>query len=141
MLCKGTVKNVNDLPVFSLPHFIHAAPFLHLSTHHSPVSPNFTGLNSKGLSKITRIGSSSHRDSVIFWYLDEPWDHADWYYLIPAAIEIKKKLLSVILFHVIPILNYCFNKLYYDCKHLIVLIIVECRLGLVCNQRHRSRVQ
>ena len=27
--------------------------------------------------------------------------------------------------------NYCFNKLYDDCKHLIVLIIVECRLGLV----------
>jgi hypothetical protein len=24
--------------------------------------------------------------------------------------------------------KYCFNKLYYDCKHLIVLIIVECRL-------------
>ena len=27
--------------------------------------------------------------------------------------------------------KYCFNKLYYDCKHLIVLIIVECRHGLV----------
>ena len=27
--------------------------------------------------------------------------------------------------------RYCFNKLYYDCKHLIVLIIVECRLGVV----------
>ena len=27
--------------------------------------------------------------------------------------------------------KYCFNKLYYDCKHLIVLIIVERRLGLV----------
>jgi hypothetical protein len=27
--------------------------------------------------------------------------------------------------------KYCFNKLYYDCKHLIVLIIVECRFGLV----------
>ena len=25
--------------------------------------------------------------------------------------------------------KYCFNQLYYDCKHLIVLIIVECRLG------------
>ena len=24
-------------------------------------------------------------------------------------------------------LKYCFNQLYYDCKHLIVLIIVECR--------------
>ena len=37
--------------------------------------------------------------------------------------------------------KYCFDQLYYDCKHLIVLIIVECRLGLVCNQRHGSRVQ
>ena len=27
--------------------------------------------------------------------------------------------------------KYCFNKLYYDCKHWIVLIIVECRHGLV----------
>jgi hypothetical protein len=27
--------------------------------------------------------------------------------------------------------KYCFNQLYYDCKHLIVLIIVECRLCLV----------
>ena len=27
--------------------------------------------------------------------------------------------------------KYCFNKLYYDCKHLIVLIIVKCRHGLV----------
>ena len=27
-------------------------------------------------------------------------------------------------------LKYCFNKLYDDCKHLIVLIIVECRLDL-----------
>jgi hypothetical protein len=27
--------------------------------------------------------------------------------------------------------KYCFNQLYYDCKHLIVLIIVECRFGLV----------
>jgi hypothetical protein len=27
--------------------------------------------------------------------------------------------------------KYCFNQFYYDCKHLIVLIIVECRLGLV----------
>ena len=27
--------------------------------------------------------------------------------------------------------KYCFNQLYYDCKHLIVLIIVECRLTLL----------
>jgi hypothetical protein len=27
--------------------------------------------------------------------------------------------------------EYCFNQLYYDCKHLIVIIIVECGLGFV----------
>ena len=25
--------------------------------------------------------------------------------------------------------KYCFNQLYYDCKHLIVLVIVECTIS------------
>jgi hypothetical protein len=67
---------------------------------------------------------------LFFWFLDEPWDHAVWYYSIPATIKIKKTLL-IILIHVITILNIVLINFYYDCKHLIVLIIVECRLGLV----------
>jgi hypothetical protein len=65
--------------------------------------------------------------------LDEAWDHAVWYYSIPASIKInKKKTLSIILIHVITILNIVLINFYYDCKHLIVLlIIVECRFGLV----------
>jgi uncharacterized membrane protein len=43
----------------------------------------------------------------------------------------NKKTLSIILIHVITILNIVLINFYYDCKHLIVLIIVECRLVLV----------
>ena len=49
--------------------------------------------------------------------------------------------------------KYCFNKLYYDCKHLIVLIIVECRhvladfpklaekLSVIRTDRHENLVR
>ena len=64
-------------------------------------------------------------------YLDESWDHAVWYYSIPTTI--KKKILKHTLSNNSCNNNfkYCVNKLYDDCKHLIVLIIVECRLSLV----------
>ena len=70
-------------------------------------------------------------------FLDEPWDHAVCYYSIPATIKIIKKH-SIILIHVITILNIVLINFYYDCKHLIVLIIVECRLGLVQSRFQQS---
>jgi hypothetical protein len=76
---------------------------------------------------------------LFFGFLDEASDHAVWYYLIPATIK-KKPTLSIILIHVITILNIVLINFYYDCKHLIVLIIVECRLGLVQSRFQQSFV-
>ena len=86
----------------------------------------------------TQVNRNFTTGTFLFFcvYLDEPWVRAVWYYSIPATIKIKKKKPKKN-----PTLNntnscnnnfkYCFNKLYYDCKHLIVLIIVVCRLSLV----------
>ena len=76
---------------------------------------------------------------LFFLFLDEAWDHAVWYYLIPATMK-KKNTLSIILIHVITILNIVLINFYYACKHLIVLIIVECRLGLVQSRFQQSFV-
>ena len=52
----------------------------------------------------------------------------------------NKKTLLIILIHVITILNIVLINFYYDCKHLIVLIIVEYRLGLVQSRFQQSFV-
>ena len=54
-------------------------------------------------------------------------------------LKIKKKL-SIILIHVKTILNIVLMNFYYDCKYLIVLIIVECRLGLARSWFQQSFV-
>ena len=77
---------------------------------------------------------------LFFWYLDEPWDHAVWYYSIPATIKKKKTTKNALNNNNSCDNNfkYCFNKLYYDCKHLIVLSSVG---SAWYNQRQESRVQ
>ena len=103
----------------------HYICFLVLYTHKTQVNRNFS-------------------TSTFFFggYLDESWDHTVWYYSIPTSIKKnKKKQLSIIIIHVITILNIVLiNFDDCDCKHLIVLIIVECRLSWY-NQRHKSWVQ
>jgi hypothetical protein len=83
----------------------------------------------------TQVNRNFSTSTFLFiWYLDEPCDHAVWYYSIPATIKKKTNKQKNTLNNNNSCNNnfkYCFNKLYYDCKHLTVLIIVECRLSLV----------
>jgi hypothetical protein len=59
--------------------------------------------------------------NLFVWFLDESWDHAVWYYSIEATTTIKKQKTNVNLWN--NSLKYCFNKLYYDCKHLIMWLL------------------
>ena len=73
-------------------------------------------------------------------YLDEPWDHTVWYHSIPETNKIKNKNTLNNTNSCNNNFKYCFNKLHYDCKHLIVLIIVKVGSAWY-NQRHVSRFQ
>ena len=79
-----------------------------------------------------RVIGISVRVHFFFWYLNEPWETRQ--FDIIRSQQLLKELKKSTLNNNNSCNNnfkYCFNKLYYDCKHLIVLIIVECRLGLV----------
>ena len=66
----------------------------------------------------TEVNRNSTTSTFLFvWYLDESWDHAVWYYSIEATTTNRKKKINVDLWN--NNFKYCFNKLYYDCKHLI----------------------
>jgi hypothetical protein len=63
------------------------------------------------------VNRNSITSTFLFvWSLDESCDHAVWYYSIETTTTIQY---NVNLWN--NNFKYCFNKLYYDCKHLKLL--------------------